>query len=342
MNNSKLNMLVNIWYLITIFVLILLGIKFALPVLLPFILATIVAVLIRKPVNRISEMTKLKRDIVSFAAVTIVTLLLILLLSLLIYSIYAYLSSVLTELPQLLPKLTLVTQQISDIFNRWTNNMPESITDALMELPSRFISTLTTWLTGALANIAKKLPSIVISVGVTIFASFLITRDYYKLGNFLSSIIPKSAMDKIIRYREIAGDKSFGMIKGYTALTVITYTILLVGFLLLGISYAPAIAAIVAFIDFLPVLGTGVILIPWSVICIFNGDFFSAIGLMIIYVVATVARNVLSPKVLGNQIKLDSLTVLISMYVGYEFFGIVGLIFAPFVASTIRDILMEQ
>lgn len=342
MNNSKVKKLVNIWYSITVCVLILLAFKYALPLVLPFLLAAIVAALIRKPVNLIAKKTKIKREIVSFAAVSLVTLLLILILFLLIYSIYAYLSNVLTKLPQLLPKLNSLSMRINDFSKRLTDSMPQSITDALIELPSGFVASATAWLTDTLSAIAKKFPSVIIATGVTVFASFLITRDYYKLGNFISSVIPKSAFEKIKRYRDIAGNKSFGLLKGYALLTVITYFILLVGFLILGIPYSPAIAAIVAFIDLLPVLGTGIVLIPWAVICLIKGDIVSAIGLTVIYAVASLMRNLLSPRVLGNQIKLDSLTVLISMYVGYGFFGINGMIFAPFAAAIARDILMEQ
>ncbi len=342
MNNTRLERLINIWYFITLTGLILLGIKFALPLILPFVLAAAVAILLSKPVNIVSNKTNMKRNIVAFFLVSLVTLVIVLLLSLLLYSIYSYFGNILSNLPELLTRLTSISQQISSIFSKITDKMPEAISNALLELPSSIISSLARWLTNALADIAKKLPNIIISSGVTIFAVFLITRDYYKLGKFMNSVMPSALMNKVNRCKEIIGSKSFGMLKGYATLTGITYAILFIGLLVLEEEYAPAIAAIIAFIDFLPILGTGVVLIPWAVVCIFSSQIPKAIGLIIIYAVATIARNVLSPKILGNQIKLDTLTVLIAMYVGYGAFGIIGLIIAPFFAAIIRDILMEQ
>lgn len=342
MNNSRAEKLINIWYFITVFVLLIVAVKFALPLFLPFLLATIVAVLINKPINYLSQKFKIKRKLISFFSIAFITVLLISLLSLLIYSIYAYLSDVLIKLPELLPKLTVAVKQISDIFSNFTNKMPDAVTDALSQLPANIISTATASLTSTLTATAKALPNLIIAIGATVFASFLISSDYYKLGNFLNSVLPESAIIKLRRYKAIVGNKSFGMLKGYAVLTAITYVILLVGFIIIGVDYAPAVATIVAFIDLLPILGTGFVLIPWAIISIFNGQFYTAIVLVIIYIIATVSHNALSPKVLGNQIKLDSLTVLISMYVGYGLFGIMGLIFAPFIAAIIRDILMEQ
>ncbi len=341
MNNSRAEKLINLWYFITAFALILAAVKYALPLAVPFIFAGIVAVLIKKPVNYISNKIKIKREIVSFFAILLITSAIVFLLALLIYSIYAYLSDLIIRLPELLPKLNIFVKQLSDFFSSLTDKMPQTVTDALNQLPSNFITSLTSSLTKALTTTATKLPSFVIAVGVTVFACFLVTRDYYKLGKFLVNVMPKSTLDKLKRFKSIVGSKTFGMMKGYALLTLITYIILIFGFLLLGISYAPAIAALVAFIDFLPILGTGIVLIPWAIICIFKGELITAIGLAIIYIVATVARNALSPKVLGDQIKLDSLTVLISMYVGYGAFGITGMILAPFIAAVIRDIFME-
>ena len=342
MADAKIKRLIDMWYWITICALIILAVKFALPLILPFILAAVVAAAIRKPINVISSKTKIKRETVSFITVAFVTLMLILILFLLIYSIYAYLSNLLARLPELLPELTDISSRITKSVSGFTDSMPQSITNALTELPANLISSLTKWLTSALSKLVTELPSATIAVIVTVFASFLMTRDYYKLGKFIRKVLPEKVYHSILRCRAIAGSKSFGMIKGYALLTFITFFILLIGFVLLKIPYSPAIAAIVAFIDMLPVLGTGIVLIPWAFVSLLKGNFVQAIGLVVIYAAASLMRNILSPRVLGNQIKLDSLTVLISMYVGYGIFGITGMIIAPFIAAVVRDAIMEN
>ena len=125
-------------------------------------------------------------------------------------------------------------------------------------------------------------------------------------------------------------------IKSYMILMVITFVELSAGFLILGIEYAIGLAALIALIDLLPVLGTGGVLIPWLIINIILGNYGLAISLLVLYVVITVIRNILEPKIIGQQIGVHPLAMLVSMYVGLRLFGFVGVFAMPILLVVIK------
>ena len=124
-------------------------------------------------------------------------------------------------------------------------------------------------------------------------------------------------------------------------LSGVTFTILLLGYLLLGVSYAPLWALVTAVVDALPVLGTGSVLLPWSLISLLQGNVAQAIGLVGIYVVVAVTRSVLEPRLLGKHLGLDPLVTLIALYVGYKLWGIAGMILSPLLAVTVLQLFPE-
>ena len=105
----------------------------------------------------------------------------------------------------------------------------------------------------------------------------------------------------------------------------------MIGLLILGIRYPLAIALLVTIVDILPVLGTGTVLVPWAGYLIVSGDFFTGIGLILLYLIITVIRRIVEPKVLGDAIGISALAALISLYVGYELMGVIGVFLGPIV-----------
>src|SRR5690606_27964887 len=95
--------------------------------------------------------------------------------------------------------------------------------------------------------------------------------------------------------------------------------------------YAMAISFVIVLVDILPVLGTGSVLVPWAAYSAFMGDMPLAIGLFVLFIVITVFRRIVEPKILGEQIGIGALPTLISLYVGFELIGAIGLILGPIV-----------
>ncbi|MBO9600385.1 MAG: sporulation integral membrane protein YtvI, partial [Cohnella sp.] len=127
----------------------------------------------------------------------------------------------------------------------------------------------------------------------------------------------------------------FGFLRAQLLLSVVTYILSFVGLLIIGTSYPLAIALLIVVVDILPVLGTGSVLVPWAVYQLVTGDIFTGIGLIILFLVITVVRRIIEPKILGDAVGIGSLSALISLYVGYELVGIVGVFLGPIIVIVI-------
>ena len=342
MSSTNLYKLINIWYCITLVFLVFLAIKFALPILLPFILAIIVAAVLKMPIDLLESKLKLNRVFVSFVLVTVVLLIFISSIGVLSYSIYDWLSETLEYLPNLIPALTDLTNKITSAIDVLGESLPHSFESTLKQLPSNFIEGITDWITKTLSSLAKGIPDGFLTVVITILSSYLITKDYNKLGAFFRSTASPKLYDNIIKTKKLFFTKTIGIIKGYAIITLLTFLQLYIGLELLNINHANAIAAVTSLVDLLPILGVGAVLVPWAIISFITGNVLQGVGLLILYSVVTIVHNIIAPKIVANQIKLDALTVLASMYIGYSLVGFGGLVFAPLITSVARDLIMNE
>ena len=140
---------------------------------------------------------------------------------------------------------------------------------------------------------------------------------------------------------EVKGYVSGTLIKcilSYGLIMCITFTEITIGLLLMKIPNAVLIAACIAVFDILPVLGTGGIMIPWAIISLIIGDYFIGFGLLVLYLVITVIRNIIEPKIVGHQVGLHPVITLASMLAGLNLFGIIGLFGFPITLSLLRNL----
>ena len=127
----------------------------------------------------------------------------------------------------------------------------------------------------------------------------------------------------------------------YGKLMTLTFIELTIGLSILGIENAMVVAFVIAVFDVLPVLGTGGIMIPWILISFLNSSPKLAIGLLILYLVVTIIRNIVEPKIVGNQIGLHPLLMLLCMYLGVKLFGFLGLFIMPFLILILQNLNQE-
>ena len=180
----------------------------------------------------------------------------------------------------------------------------------------------------AAGSVARNIPNAFVMFVVTMLSAYFFIADRERIMGFVRQVMPKSVMQHCDRiYAQIKK-----LIGGYFAaqfkIMGIVALILFVGFLFLRVRYAILFAFLIAFLDFLPFFGTGTALIPWAVVLFLAGDYGTAIGLVIIYLVSQVVRQVIQPKIVGDSMGLDPLATLFFMYVGFKIKGIAGMILA--------------
>lgn len=119
-----------------------------------------------------------------------------------------------------------------------------------------------------------------------------------------------------------------GYFKAQFKIMGVVYVLLIIGLFILKVDYVLLVAFLIAFLDMLPFFGTGTVLGPWAVIKVLSGDYRMAIGLIILYAITQIVRQVIQPKIVGDTIGMNPLATLIFMYIGYRISSIVGMIIA--------------
>lgn len=338
---SKKKFLIDFTFYTVIIALVYFVFKFLSLYLLPFVIGILVSFLVQKPVKAISQKTKIAKGPLTIAFVVSSYVIIVVLVVLLIYLIYRWLSGIVAILPGMLPDFLEIANNLNASLTQSLSGLPQAVTDYIITLPSKLtdaIGSLGLALSDWALNIATSIPSYLISIIVTVVASCYIAYDYDKIILFAKRKTPFKIWSLIVEVKDTFFKNIFKMLKGYILLMLITFTELTIGLLLLGQSNAILLAAIICVIDILPVLGTGAVVIPWALISLFTGNVWKALGLILMYVIITIIRNFLEPKVIGNQVGLHPLITLLSMFCGLRLLGIVGLFGFPLTLIVINDL----
>ena len=350
--------LVNIAYYTVIVALFYLFMKYAFGLVAPFIVAFAIAILLQKPLRIISEKTKIKKNILGAVAVLLIISIIISAVVLVGYRLFVefkgfgeYIMSQISDLPNLirsaeswiLARLTVlpdtlektVTDSVVGIVDRLLLASQEEAVGMPESAESTFdLSFLATPL-GGLLSTAKEIPGIFAAVFMSIIACFFITCDYDKFRVLISENISREHEVAIVRTRRLLGNILGKMLKSYATLIFITFCEVSIGLNILkfiGVysgGYILVLSIITAIVDILPVLGTGTILIPWAIFNLFTGNIGLGIGLIILYAVITVIRQVLEPRLVAMNVGLHPVITLFGMYMGVQLFGVLGIFILP-------------
>lgn len=326
-----------------------LGVRYLLPLLLPFLLGAAVALAAEPVVSLGQKRLKLPRPLAAGLGVTATLILLLAVLSM----AGAFLVKELGNLATAVPDLENTARQgmvlLQDFLIGVTEQTPEGVRPMLTRTVLNFFDDGT----AVMEQVSQRIPAVVSSVlswvpdgalglGTGILSAFLISGRLPKLRQGISARLPESWHQRYLpalrRIRKALG----GWLKAQGKLALVTYGIVTVGFLILGVSYAPAWAVLVALVDAVPMLGTGTVLVPWALVSFLQGEHFRAVGFLCVYAAAMVTRTALEPRLVGRQLGLDPLLTLMALYVGYRFWGILGMIIAPILVTAAKSVLQPE
>ena len=194
-------------------------------------------------------------------------------------------------------------------------------------------------------GLVTALPSVVLFLLVTLIACFYFAVDYKSIGRAMSALMPNGLRARLpdrfrqSDWRDGAGRAIRRYIRAYFLLFLLTAGELLIGFLILSVDYAVLFAILTALLDILPVLGVGTVLIPYAVVAFVTGDVFLGVGLLILYGVMTVVRQIVEPHLVGKSLGLHPVVMLIAFYAGWKLFGVAGVFAGPILAMLIKAAL---
>lgn len=340
----KKQFIINTVYVILIAFIVYVIFKYAISLVSPFIFAFIIAYLLKKPANAISKTTKLPRKLVSFCLVLIFYSTVGVLISLAGVKIISTVSKIISALPeiyenQLGPFLITTFDSVEKAVHR----IDPALVEVLNEGFDQFVSSLGENVTnislafvGSLSDIASSLPAFLIKILLMIISTFFIAIDFDLLSAFILRQFSQRANEILLTVKHYMVNTLLVVVRSYALIMSITFVELSIGLSIVGIPNAIMIAFLIAMFDILPVLGTGGIMIPWTIITFSQGDYQTAFGLLAVYIFVTIIRNILEPKIVGGQLGIHPVVALISMFVGANLLGVIGLFGFPITLSLLK------
>ena len=306
-----------------------------LPVLfLPFILAVLFAIIIEPVVSYVERKINLKRTWAVFIS-------LITVVGGFFYLLFLMISVITKELSRLYPLVVRYSDQIiSQFVLSITNlelfylqlNLPSQVEITIQENMGKAFQALQTVMDNSinfLVQALTMLPSALIFLIIATVATFFISKDRQALVDFFINLLPGRAQPKTMRVIGELMRALVGFLKAYSILITITAIITIVSLKVLQMDYILTIGIIVGICDILPILGPGTVFVPWIIWQIVTGNTRLAISLAIVYILISVVRQFLEPKIVGDNIGLHPLATLISLYVGLQLGGVIGMIMGP-------------
>ena len=177
-------------------------------------------------------------------------------------------------------------------------------------------------------HVAKSIPNLLVNMVIIILSSYLFLADRESIMRWLKEHLPAF----VFRYIEYMKRDAKGLIGGYFLaqfrIMCVVALILAAGFLVLGVRYGVLLAFLTAILDFLPIFGTGTVLFPWAVVTLFAGEYAYATGLILLYILTQVVRQIIQPKIVGESMGLPPLMTLFLLYLGFKLRGLTGMILA--------------
>lgn len=179
------------------------------------------------------------------------------------------------------------------------------------------------------SGLLEKAPGIFLFAATAIISGFFVSAELPTIVSFLKKRLPAATVQKSALCAEKLRKTLGCWLLAEVKLMGITFVLLTVGFLLLGVSYPLLAAILITLVDALPVLGTGCVLIPWGIVSFLQGRTLFAVGVLVLYAVTALTRQALEPRLVGRQLGMNPLVTLMAMYVGFRMIGVLGMIFFP-------------
>ena len=303
--------------------------------LMPFVIGWIIAAIAAPLVNWLEKRLKIVKKLGSALIVILVLAAIILVIYFGISRLVAEISDLIRNFPEMYAQLEIGLRQIGDTLSGIFDRLPSGIQSGwnavvknLDQYMGNLVSNISEPTVTAGGNIAKQVPSYLISFLVSVLSAYFFIVQREEVLYWLKKVSPKSVQKRMILVIDNLRYAVGGYFKAQFKIMAIVFVILLVGLGILNTGYFVLVAFLIAFLDFLPFFGTGTAMIPWAVYKFFMGDYKMTVALIVIYVITQAVHQLLQPKLVGDSVGLNPLVTLVLLYIGYRMGGILWMILA--------------
>lgn len=307
----------------------------------PFLIGIIIAVAIERLVNFFIEKFKWPRKLVGTILVVLVYVLIGALLSLVVTVLVKEAIAISSQIPTIYEESKIEYNAIYKSIIDFMDKTPSTITNSLYDFGLTVLSKVTTYATKVVNSVIDFIifvPNIIIYVIITFLATLFLVTDRRTITRYLTDMFPNELVKKVSNVITKSFKSLGSYLKAMCIMICITFVELLIAFSILKQPYPLTLALIVAIVDALPILGTGTILIPWAVYSAITGNIGFGVALLVVYLVITVVRQLIEPKVVSQNIGVHPFVTLLAMYIGFKIFGLFGLIVGPVIMVIFKNV----
>lgn len=321
-------------------------IKLSAELLLPFALAAVVTLIIYPATRKLKQKLKMKEPVSVFLIILLSIVAVVGLFILVFVIVTKELGGVVSTLLDALNNGDSVLDALFSFTRLIEDKLPflkdilksEEIYSMLVGVLSDMLKASSQKITAWAGSIIKNLPQIFVAFVSFSLSLFYLVKDYNKISTAFFGILPKKCREVSVILKNEISKMLTKYIKSYGLILTITFAELLSGFLVLGIENSFALALIISLVDILPIIGSGIVLIPWGITMLIFGNIFQGVGVIVIAIIVYIVRQLVEPRIISAQMNMHPLLTLISMYVGLKIQGAIGMIFAPIFAFFVKTI----
>lgn len=317
---------------------------------IPFIIAFVISLIIEPAIRYLMRKTNLSRKMSSIIIFIIV-------FSIIIGSVTWGIISLVSESTNLLQMLNIYIDKAYTQIQTTVGKMEitkikisSNVFNLLQDTSTEILFKISNWLTQFLTkfiDVITSIPTIAIYMVITILSLYFICTDRIYILDLMEYHMPSKWIQKLTAHIKEISRNLGGYLKAEVTLIFTSFLICLTGLYILkligmNVKYPLLIALGVAFIDALPILGAGTILIPWAIISALNGDLKLGIVLTILWIIMSVVRQFLEPKIVSKKIGIHPIFTLIAMYTGFKVIGVMGMLVGPIVLIILKSIFANR
>ena len=313
---------------------------------MPFLVAFVISLMIEPGIKYLMKKTKLSRKMSSI-------IIFVLVFSIIIGSVTWGIVSLISESTNLLQTLNLYIDkaytQIQETIGKISISrvsISNDVTNLMQDASKEVLFKISTWITGFLTklmSVITSIPTIAIYVVITILSVYFVCTDRIYILDFMEHHMPRKWVQKIgVHIREIT-IKLGGYLKAEAILILVSFIISLVGlyifkFVGMNVRYPLLIALGIGFVDALPILGSGSVMAPWAVMEALNGDIQLGVAIIVLWIIMSIVRQFLEPKIVSGKIGIHPIFTLIAMYTGFKVIGVMGMLVGPIVLIILKSV----
>ena len=312
---------------------------------MPFLISFVLALLLEPIIRFFMKKWKWTRRISAIFVIVISLLIIVGILAWGVVTLFSEANNLLDSSELYYNKAKKLIDSMSQNINIM-NRIPPELQSSLETVENNIINTVTNWITGVLTGITNwvmEVPNLILAIFFSIMSLYFLCTDKIYMIDQLEHHLPETWMKRLSKHIKEIAKALAEYLRAEATLIFISFIISLIGltiysFMGLNVPF-PLLAALgIGFVDALPILGSGTVMVPWAILSALNGDIVLGIAIIGLWAIMSIVRQFLEPRLVGKHIGIHPAFTLIAMYTGYKIWNVTGLIIGPILLIILKNI----